>query len=139
MRSCAGRTGLFNTFSALIQLRSSRVDVLKDIPFEAPALDDLDSRAATGPAGGIYRALDAELLPEEDRGVINIMASGPDGVGLSYMERQAERVEALSVRARLDYFFACWTAGSSDGWGRRKRSARISVSSPPPTVIWRSW
>ncbi|MDX1569303.1 MAG: efflux RND transporter permease subunit [Xanthomonadales bacterium] len=46
-------------------------------------------------AGGLYKGLPSELLPEEDRGVISIMASGPDGVGLSYMERQVDRVEEL--------------------------------------------
>jgi hydrophobe/amphiphile efflux-1 (HAE1) family protein len=46
--------------------------------------------------GGIaYQALDRELIPAEDRGVINIFASGPDGVGLSYMDRQTEKVEAI--------------------------------------------
>ena len=29
-----------------------RADVLKDIPFESPALDHLDSNAASGPKGG---------------------------------------------------------------------------------------
>ena len=46
--------------------------------------------------GGVaYQALDHELIPPEDRGVINIFASGPDGVGLSYMDRQTEKVEAI--------------------------------------------
>ena len=46
--------------------------------------------------GGVaYQALDHELIPPEDRGVINIFASGPDGVGLGYMDRQTEKVEAI--------------------------------------------
>jgi len=46
-------------------------------------------------AGGLYRSLDQELLPPEDRGVIFVMATGPDGVGLPYSERQAARIEAV--------------------------------------------
>jgi hydrophobe/amphiphile efflux-1 (HAE1) family protein len=53
--------------------------------------------------GGIaaYQALDRELIPSEDRGVINIFASGPDGVGIDYMDRQTEKVEAI-VQPLLD-------------------------------------
>lgn len=43
----------------------------------------------------IYRSIDEELLPREDRGAIIIMMQGPDGVGLEYMDRQAVRAEAL--------------------------------------------
>jgi len=46
--------------------------------------------------GGVaYQSLDHELIPPEDRGVINIFASGPDGVGISYMDRQTEKIEAI--------------------------------------------
>ncbi len=48
---------------------------------------------AAGGAGALYFQLDRELLPTEDRGEINIFARGPDGVGLPYMERQADRME----------------------------------------------
>ncbi|MFK8041654.1 efflux RND transporter permease subunit [Congregibacter sp.] len=46
-----------------------------------------------GGAGALYLQLDQELLPSEDRGEINIFARGPDGVGLPYMSRQADRME----------------------------------------------
>ncbi|WP_414830305.1 efflux RND transporter permease subunit [Alteromonas sp. H39] len=39
--------------------------------------------------------IDNELLPSEDRGTIRIFARGPDGAGLSFMDRQAEKMEAL--------------------------------------------
>ncbi|WOJ94653.1 efflux RND transporter permease subunit [Congregibacter variabilis] len=48
--------------------------------------------AAAG-SGALYLQLDQELLPSEDRGEINIFARGPDGVGLPYMGRQADRME----------------------------------------------
>jgi hydrophobe/amphiphile efflux-1 (HAE1) family protein len=49
-------------------------------------------------AGGsvlAYQALDKQLVPSEDRGTLRILASGPDGVGIGYMDRQTEQVEAL--------------------------------------------
>lgn len=46
-------------------------------------------------AGALYPQLDRELLPAEDRGNLNIFARGPEGVGLSYVERQADRMENI--------------------------------------------
>lgn len=48
---------------------------------------------AAGGSTALYLQLDQELLPSEDRGEINIFARGPDGVGLPYMSRQADRIE----------------------------------------------
>ena len=52
--------------------------------------------AAAG-AAGLYPLLDQELLPAEDRGTIYLFAKGPDGVGLNYTERQADRMENLLI------------------------------------------
>ncbi len=46
-------------------------------------------------AGALSGKLDRELLPTEDRGNINIFARGPEGVGLSYVERQADYMENI--------------------------------------------
>lgn len=46
-------------------------------------------------AAAAYSTLGEELIPEEDRGVINIRLTGPDGVGLPYTDRQVERVEEI--------------------------------------------
>jgi len=40
-------------------------------------------------------ALERELVPEEDRGQISVFATGPDGVGLDYMEQEAVEIEAV--------------------------------------------
>ncbi|MEL6688265.1 MAG: efflux RND transporter permease subunit, partial [Pseudomonadota bacterium] len=51
-----------------------------------------------GVAGGayfVYQGLDQELVPSEDRGRVQVFARGPDGVGLTFMERQADDVEAI--------------------------------------------
>ncbi len=42
-----------------------------------------------------YEAVDKELIPSEDRGVVRVFASGPDGVGVSYMDRQTLLIEDL--------------------------------------------
>lgn len=44
---------------------------------------------------GLYTALDNELLPPEDRGVLFISASGPDGANISYSDRQADHIEDI--------------------------------------------
>jgi hydrophobe/amphiphile efflux-1 (HAE1) family protein len=41
-------------------------------------------------AGVLYTQMDQELTPPEDRGVLSISLDGPDGVGLSYSDRQLE-------------------------------------------------
>jgi len=41
-------------------------------------------------AAALYPRLNQELTPVEDRGVLSIVLSGPDGVGLAYSDRQLE-------------------------------------------------
>ncbi len=48
-----------------------------------------------GIAGLVYQSLDRELVPPEDRGLVRVFASGPDGVGINYMDRQTEQIEAI--------------------------------------------
>ncbi|MEW9798109.1 efflux RND transporter permease subunit [Alteromonas sp. CYL-A6] len=48
--------------------------------------------------GGAYftaQHIDNELLPSEDRGTIRIFARGPDGAGMNFMDRQAEKMEEI--------------------------------------------
>ncbi len=44
-------------------------------------------------AYGLLQNLENELLPPEDRGSVRIFARGPDGVGIEFMDRQAEAME----------------------------------------------
>ena len=60
-----------------------------------PRRTALISILIAGAAAGLYTLLDQELLPSEDRGKIYIFAKGPDGVGLNYTERQADRMENI--------------------------------------------
>ena len=88
-----------------------------------------------GSAAGLYSLLDQELLPSEDRGKIYIFAKGPDGVGLNYTERQADRMENIlmplledgeitdlfSVVGRWDPNINFMVAKLAD-WSERERS-----------------
>ena len=46
-------------------------------------------------AGYAYQSLQRELVPPEDRGMVRVFASGPDGVGVSFMERQTDKIEEI--------------------------------------------
>ena len=46
-------------------------------------------------AGLLYSQLENELVPDEDRGKVEIRAQGPDGVGLAFMDRELDEVEAV--------------------------------------------
>lgn len=44
---------------------------------------------------GGFQLLNQELLPREDRGVIRVFITGPDGASLAYADEQASKVEAV--------------------------------------------
>ncbi len=52
-------------------------------------------------SGVAYQSLDRELVPSEDRGALRILATGPDGVGVGYMDRQTRQIEDI-VQPLLD-------------------------------------
>lgn len=60
-----------------------------------PLTTFLLSLVAAGGSYFILQNIKSELVPTEDRGKIEIFASGPDGVGLYYMERQTNELEDL--------------------------------------------
>src|SRR5690606_20127622 len=53
------------------------------------------SSIVAGLAGYLYFQVDNELMPNEDRGTIRIFARGPDGVGIDFMDRQAQKMEEI--------------------------------------------
>ena len=85
------RRGLVDLGQRLARGYDRLLHTALDLPWLTVAVAVL----ATIGAGLLYQVLDQELIPPEDRGVINVNASGPDGVGLSYMERQVDRIEAI--------------------------------------------
>ncbi len=46
-------------------------------------------------AGLLFTTLENELVPDEDRGSVGVRAQGPDGVGLDFMDRELDEVEAV--------------------------------------------
>ncbi|MFW5661560.1 MAG: efflux RND transporter permease subunit, partial [Oceanicaulis sp.] len=50
---------------------------------------------AAGLAALALFAVEQELVPDEDRGEVSIFATGPSGVGLTYMEEEAAEIEAV--------------------------------------------
>ncbi|WP_338243542.1 efflux RND transporter permease subunit [Aurantiacibacter hainanensis] len=46
-------------------------------------------------SGLLYLSLDNELVPDEDRGSVRVRAQGPDGVGLAFMDRELDEIEAV--------------------------------------------
>ena len=100
---------------------------------------------AGGAAAALYASLDQELLPREDRGKIYIFGKGPDGVGLNYTERQADRMENIlmplldrgeivalySVVGRWDPNIVFMVAKLAD-WSERERTQQeISAELKP--------
>ena len=80
-------------------------------------------------AFGLFRTIDKELIPPEDRGLIFAMAQGPDGVGIGYMDRQAEKMEAI-LQPLVDSGVGKSLFTVVGGWDPNR--ARVSV----PLVDW---
>lgn len=60
-----------------------------------PIIVALVCLCAAGASGLVYTSIAKELVPPEDRGVVEVFATGPDGVGLSYMDQQADQIEQI--------------------------------------------
>ncbi|MFD0860349.1 efflux RND transporter permease subunit [Roseovarius aquimarinus] len=61
----------------------------------APLVTLVAASLLAGSAALVYGQLGEELLPDEDRGEIDVWIQGPDGTGLDYTDRQVEQVEAM--------------------------------------------
>ncbi|MGB3739232.1 MAG: efflux RND transporter permease subunit, partial [Pontixanthobacter sp.] len=55
----------------------------------------IGSVVLAGLAGLLYTQLENELVPDEDRGVITVDATGPDGVGIAFMDGELDEVEQV--------------------------------------------
>ncbi|MFX0543109.1 efflux RND transporter permease subunit [Roseovarius sp. S4756] len=73
----------------------------------APLVTLVAASLLAGSAALVYGQLGEELLPEEDRGEIDVWIQGPDGTGLDYTDAQVERVEAM-----MQPFVSSGVAGS---------------------------
>lgn len=90
----------------------------------------------------LFTQIDQELVPDEDRSTFYVNASGPDGVGLAFMDREMDEIEGildpllqsgevastLSIVGRYDPNRIQVTATLAD-WGERDRSQGEIVDS----------
>lgn len=100
------------------------------------------SLAALAAAGLAFTQIPQELTPDEDRSTFYVWASGPDGVGLNFMDREMDEIEqvldpylesgevdsTLSIVGRYDPNRIQVTATLAD-WDDRDRSQSEIVSS----------
>jgi len=93
-------------------------------------------------SAGLFTQLDRSLLPDEDRGLVSIRASGPDGVGIGYMDRQTHKIEDMlgpllergevqSVRTVVGAWDPnrSWLSIPLVDWRQRKRSQQEIIES----------
>ncbi|MEE4288632.1 MAG: efflux RND transporter permease subunit [Erythrobacter sp.] len=93
------------------------------------------SLLALAGAGVAYTQIPEELTPDEDRGTFTVFATGPDGVGLNFMDREMDEIDqilvpylesgevtsTLSIVGRYDPNRILVTANLAD-WDERERS-----------------
>ena len=65
------------------------------VVLERPLATLFSALLFAGGAALVYQALDKELIPSEDRGIVRVFASGPDGTGVNYMDRQTQKIEDI--------------------------------------------
>ena len=68
-----------------------------DAALAAPAVVMVLALMFAGVSAVTYTLLPVELTPQEDRGVIPISVSGPQGVTIDYMDAQMRQVEAIAM------------------------------------------
>ncbi len=86
------------TFGLLTRIGNRILNVyvsLVRLVIKAPAVIVLVSLAIGGAVAFHLPSLTSELTPDEDRGEFQIFASGPDGVGIEYMQGQADAIEQV--------------------------------------------
>ncbi|GAA0731984.1 efflux RND transporter permease subunit [Sphingomonas japonica] len=107
-----------------------------------PILVILIAVGAAAAAGLLYPTLRNEVVPEGDRGVLEVYAGGPDGVGIAYMDGQLDAIERVleplersgviqstfSIVGRYDPNRIQVTAQLAD-WGDRDQSQSELVDS----------
>lgn len=90
----------------------------------------------------LFTSIDRELTPDEDRGMLLIWQTGPDGVGLEYTGRQVERVESalrpLRAEGEIETIFTivgrydmhrAYTVAPLKPWAERDRSQQEIAAS----------
>jgi HAE1 family hydrophobic/amphiphilic exporter-1 len=128
-------TGSRFGFGALGQALQNLYNRLLNAVLRVPLIVLAVASAVGAVALFLFDNLGEELVPQEDRGQISVRLTGPDGIGLDYMDLQVEKAENVfrplldsgvaeslySITGRYDF-----NRGQIDAplrpWGERKRS-----------------
>jgi len=137
----ATRSWLSNSVDAFFHRLSTVYDQLLRRLMKRPWLVIGATFAAMGIATLLFRALPSELTPSEDRGMMFIGMTGPEGASLDYMDRHARLAEEILLReveggevVRANIRIPGGFGGASEvnqargfvvmaPWGERERSA----------------
>ena len=140
----AGRGGLRARLAGVGGSVAAEYERALAAALRAPLLTVGASMLVAGLAGALYWSLDSELLPQEDRGSLQIRLQGPDGVNLDYSDRQVAAAEkllrplvesgevegVLSVVGQWDLHRGSLTAPLAP-WGERRSQQEIAASLAP--------
>jgi multidrug efflux pump len=94
----ATRSRLSNSVDAIFHRLSTAYDGLLRRLMKRPWLVIGATFAAMAIAAVLFRALPSELTPPEDRGMMFIGMTGPEGASLDYMDRHARMAEEILLR-----------------------------------------
>ncbi len=94
----ATRSWLSNSVDAFFHRLSTAYDQLLRRLMKRPWLVIGATFAAMAVATLLFRALPSELTPSEDRGMMFIGMTGPEGASLDYMDRHARLAEEILLR-----------------------------------------
>ena len=137
----ATRSWLSNSVDAIFHRLSTAYDGLLRRLMKRPWLVIGATFAAMAIAAVLFRALPSELTPREDRGMMFIGMTGPEGASLDYMDRHARLAEEILLRevatgevVRANIRIPGGFGGASEvnqargfvvmaPWGERERSA----------------
>jgi len=137
----ATRSWLSNSVDAFFHRLSAAYDRLLRRLMKRPWLVIGATFAAMAIAALLFRALPSELTPPEDRGMMFVGMTGPEGASLDYMDRHARMAEEILLReveggevVRANMRIPGGFGGASElnqargfvvlaPWGERERSA----------------
>ena len=137
----ATRSWLSNSVDAFFHRLSAAYDRLLRRLMKRPWLVIGATFAAMAIAALLFRALPSELTPPEDRGMMFVGMTGPEGASLDYMDRHARMAEEILMRevatgevVRANMRIPGGFGGASElnqargfvvmaPWGERERSA----------------
>ena len=94
----ATRSWLSNSVDAFFHRLSAAYDRLLRRLMTRPWLVIGATFAAMAIAAVLFRALPSELTPPEDRGMMFVGMTGPEGASLDYMDRHARMAEEIMMR-----------------------------------------